>query len=252
MTGTDDGHLEKLDPAQKSRKILRNVILAFKIMVFIGVVVGVIILTLGKVGSPKGKQTQFDQVDVLKFNATDAPNIMNLQVFSNYSYESVKKMDDAIECAEEQDQEVCQLNRIHICESQFREKLFAKSELYFDCMKGAISDPLTFCKFAFGNYSRMFSEDDVGLWATGDEHSVNKYALVGKAEECFGSEHQKEFCDQTNLDAKSKKTCYKKYDLPTDELDKEIECSEKEDADERYECFGWTKDSIHFCADKFR
>jgi hypothetical protein len=42
-------------------------------------------------------------VDVLKFNATDAPNIMNLQVFSNYSYESVKKMDDAIECAEEQD-----------------------------------------------------------------------------------------------------------------------------------------------------
>ena len=100
-------------------------------------------------------------------------------------------------------------------------------------MKRAISDHLTFCKFAFGNYSRMFSEDDVGLWATGDEHSVNKYALIEKAEECFGGDYRKEFCDQTNLDSKSKQTCYKKYELVTDELDKEIECSEKEDTDER-------------------
>ena len=97
----------------------------------------------------------------------------------------------------------------------------------------------------------MFSEDDVGLWATGDEHSVNKYDLIGKADECFGEDHRKEFCDQTNLDTKSKQTCYKKYELPTDELDKEIECSEKEDDDKRHECFGWSKDSIHYCADKF-
>ena len=145
MTGTNDEQLEKLDPAQKRNKVLRNALLGFKIVIFLAVVIGVLILTLGKVGTPKTKQTQFDQVDILKFNATDAPNIMKLQVFSNYTYESVKKMDDAIECAEEQDPETCQLNRIHVCQSQYREKLYAKSPLYFQCMKKAISDHLTFC-----------------------------------------------------------------------------------------------------------
>ena len=60
MTGTNNEQLEKLDPAQKRNKIFRNLLLAIKILVFIGVVVGVLILTLGKVGTPKTKQTQFD------------------------------------------------------------------------------------------------------------------------------------------------------------------------------------------------